>query len=486
MLLEQEQGAAPSRPQPKYRRPEVDLTLRYRHEGATADLLVPVQLVCNTPDEILIAHVKANSALKRGWIATSPAHHSLAVICGSGPSLADEIETVRQLVCEGATVFALNGAASYLEREGVLADWQVIVDARERTGDLIGPAAGHIFASQVHPSLFDKAPDAHVLHVNFYEDHTEFLALLPDDNGPDEFALVGSHGSVGNVALTLAHAMGFRTQHLFGFDSNFRGEAGHAFAQPMNVTEPVCTVEYGGTSYQCTFTMKSQADVFPRLAYELEQMGSRFQVYGEGYLQARWNGERAKTPEQREADKYTAMWERREYRDLAPGVEHVWAAVDRLGIRPGDSLLDFGCGTGRATQKLRMFGVLASGIDIAPNALETDIPFHQACLWELPSDLGQDWGLCCDVMEHIPNEKVSDVLAGIARNVTRGAYFLIDHVPDEMGILIGQPLHLTVRPAAWWKEQLQNHFGTVTQHDSGPLGTAFVCLHDKDKSNGTA
>lgn len=485
MLLEQEQGAAPSRPQPKYRRPEIDLTLRYRHEGATADLLVPVQLVCNTPDEILIAHVKANSALDRAWVSTRPKHDGIAIICGSGPSLADELDTIDNLRKRGGKVFALNGAASFLATHGILADYQVVVDARERTAELIGPARQHFFASQVHPSLFAKVPDAALFHVNFYENDFDFLSLI-EGLGSAEFAFPGSHGSAGNVVLALVHARGFRDQHLFGFDSNFRGEAGHAFAQPMNVTEPVCTVEYGGTSYQCTFTMKSQADVFPRLAYELEQMGSRFQVYGEGYLQARWNGERAKTLEQREADKYQAMWERREYRDLAPGVEHVWAAVDRLGIRPGDSLLDFGCGTGRATQKLRMFGVLASGIDIAPNALETDIPFHQACLWELPSDLGQDWGLCCDVMEHIPNEKVADVLAGIARNVTRGAYFLIDHVPDEMGILIGQPLHLTVRPAAWWKEQLQHHFGTVTQHDSGPLGTAFVCLHDKDKSNGTA
>lgn len=466
-------SGAEHNPKPKYRVPECDLVMRYQHPEAREALVVPVHLVCNTPEDTLIAHVKANSALKRPWIATSAAHDGVAVICGSGPSLADTLGEIDALHGQGATVFALNGAASFLTSHGIWAEHQVIVDARERTADLIGPAKHHIFASQVHPTLFAKQPDAFVLHVNFYEDHNDFLALLPEDNGPSEFALVGSHGSVGNVSLALAYAMGFREIHVFGFDSSFRDDAGHAFSQPMNVTEPVCTVEYADKSYQCTFTMKSQADVFPRLAYELEDMGAKIHVHGSGYLPERWHGERAKPIEQREREKYRTMWEQPSYRDWAPSMDHVEAAIERLGIVAGHMLYDFGCGTGRATKLLRDRGVNAIGIDIAPNALETDVPFLDHILWEPLRVAPADWGFCTDVMEHIPPEKVADTLANIARNVIRGAYFCIDSIPDRQGLIIGAPLHMTVRPPTWWGEQLANHFTTVEQYDGG----VFVCRH---------
>jgi 2-polyprenyl-3-methyl-5-hydroxy-6-metoxy-1,4-benzoquinol methylase len=477
-MLNQEMGAAQVAPKRRlYRAPDCDLTLTYQHPDATAPLTVPVHLVCNTPDEILIANIKANSALKREWIAQIPAHDGVAVICGSGPSLADDLGAIDELHSKGGTIFAMNGAASFLAGKGFWADYQVIADAREQTASLIGPARHHIFASQVDPSLFEKTPDAKVLQVNFYEDHTEFLKLI-ESVGPVDFALIGSHGSVGNVSLALVYAMGFRNIHVFGFDSSFRDEAGHAFSQPMNVTEPVCQVEYAGKQYQCTFTMKSQADVFPRLAYELEQMGARFTVHGSGFLQDRWNGERAKTLEQREADKYRLMWDQPSYYDLIPALEHVEPAVTALGIQRGDKLIDFGCGSGRAAKALVDKGIDVIGIDIADNAPDEAIVFVHGCLWDIPSLrqlTGAKWGFCVDVMEHIPTEKVDDVLAGIAFHVKCGVYFAIDSVPDRQGLIIGQPLHLTVREPAWWLKTLREHFYFVHMHPGG----VFVCFHKK-------
>ena len=282
-MLDQETGAVASRPQSKYRVPECDLIVRHKNPDTTSDLVMPVHLVCNTPDEVLIANIKANSAVAdREWVSSVPAHDGIALVCGSGPSLGDDLGTIDDLHKNGATIFAMNGAASFLASKGLWADCQVIADAREQTGDLVGPARVHIFANQVHPSLFEKVPDAKLLHVNSYEDHEQFYKLIEEFGTPQ--LIIGSHGSVGNVSLALAFAMGFRNIHVFGFDSSFRNEAGHAFSQPMNVSEPVCQVEYAGKQYQCTITMKSQAEVFPRLAYELEQMGATFTVHGSGFL----------------------------------------------------------------------------------------------------------------------------------------------------------------------------------------------------------
>jgi hypothetical protein len=472
-MLETEAGAAQSRPQPKYRVPECDLVLRYNNPGASEPLVVPVHLVCNTPDDILIANVKANSALDRAWVGTRAAHDGVALICGSGPSLADDLDTIRSMRERGGLVFALNGAAKFLSENGILPDVQVIVDAREQTIGLIGPAKQHFFASQVHPSLFAAVPDAAVLQVNFYENHNDFLGLIKG-LGSSECALVGSHGSCGNVTVALACARGFRDIHCFGFDSSFRGGEGHAFPQPMNVSEPICDVEYAGKKYLSTFTMKSQADVFPRLTYELEELGCKFTIHGSGYLQDRWRGERAKSLEQREADKYREMWSYDAYRQLAPGEAHVDDAIAKLGIKPGDTLIDYGCGTGRATKAMIDRGIDAAGIDFAPNALEEDVPFTLSALWDLHLiSPAADWAFCTDVMEHIPPEKVGIVLQNIASTIgLRGAYFAIDSTRDDMGQLIGQPLHMTVRLPEWWAEQLSRHFAKVEQYEDG----IFICF----------
>ena len=463
-------------PHSSYRTPKIDLLVNYKNPGASEDLIIPINLVCNTPEEDLVANIKANiSDRERGWIAASPAHESTAVLCGSGFSLGEHLDVIRALQQGGATVYAMNGAASFLSDNGILADFQVIADARERTADLVGPAANHIFASQVHSACFEKAPGAYLMHVNFYTDHNEFLKIV-DGYGPDEFALIGSHGSVGNVAMSLAYAMGFRDLRVFGYDSSFRDDKGHAFDQPMNATEPVCDIEYDGRRYRMTFTMKSQADVFPRLAYELEDMGATVHVYGNGYLQARWFGERAKSLEDREADKYREMWSHAEYRNLIPSLGHVAPAIVELGLRAGDTLVDFGCGTARATKEFETAGLTVLGIDIAPNALEREINFVHASLWQdgiVPVCRAFDahWGFCVDVMEHIPPEKVDAVLSNISKSVSRGAYFCVDYVRDEMGILIGQPLHLTVRSPEWWLAKMQEHFADVV-----PLpGGVFVC-----------
>lgn len=61
---------------------------------------------------------------------------------------------------------------------------------------------------------------------------------------------------------------------------------------------------------------------------------------------------------------------------------------------------------------------------------------------------------CTDVMEHIPPEDVETVLRNIVTSC-RHCFFQISCVPDHMGELIGEQLHLTVQPYAWWLEQFQ-------------------------------
>ncbi len=88
------------------------------------------------------------------------------------------------------------------------------------------------------------------------------------------------------------------------------------------------------------------------------------------------------------------------------------------------------------------------------------LPFVQAPLWDRVSDT-YDFGFCCDVMEHIPPEFTMLVVARLLESCKR-VFFTICTEPDEFGVRIGEPLHLTVQPFVWWRDRLRD-LGTVIE-----------------------
>lgn len=182
---------------------------------------------------------------------------------------------------------------------------------------------------------------------------------------------------------------------------------------------------------------------------------------------------------QRERAKYRQMWQHAAYRLSSPGEACVERAIEQLGMRRGDSVTDFGCGTGRAAALLQRQGLIVRAIDHADNCLDPQIqvPLEVACLWHLPPGEITDYGFCADVMEHIPPERVTDVLTQIARRVRRAVFFHISTMPDSCGRLIGERLHLTVEPAAWWVARVEQAFRVTTRRqDAAAVEIAAACL----------
>lgn len=164
----------------------------------------------------------------------------------------------------------------------------------------------------------------------------------------------------------------------------------------------------------------------------------------------------------REQAKYEKVWKDARYRQSSPGERTILRAMG-MGMKKGDSLIDFGCGCGRPLKAFQQLGLDVLGLDLAENCLDRDLdlPFRHTCLWNLPP-LKADWGYCTDVMEHIPEEKVDDVLEGIRKSTTKGAFFQIAMRPDSSGMLIiGEQLHLTVKGVDWWKAKLKKHWQEV-------------------------
>lgn len=68
-----------------------------------------------------------------------------------------------------------------------------------------------------------------------------------------------------------------------------------------------------------------------------------------------------------------------------------------------------------------------------------------------------DYVICADVMEHIPEEYVDDVLREIGRYTTKMVFFSISGDPAYKSFGDGENLHCTMRDVAWWKEKILNN-----------------------------
>jgi 2-polyprenyl-3-methyl-5-hydroxy-6-metoxy-1,4-benzoquinol methylase len=181
-----------------------------------------------------------------------------------------------------------------------------------------------------------------------------------------------------------------------------------------------------------------------------------------------------------ERAKYVQVWKFDRYRHYSPGAD----ALDRLPLLEAlrnhrvRTILDAGCGSGKLMWRLMQehageFDV--HGFDITDNCLDPcfegmkDRVLTIGCLWN-PNDFTKvyDAVICCDVMEHIPTERVVSVLANLRKSTRRFAFFSIAVIKDAFGPeLIGEALHLTVQKPEWWLARLGHAGFKVGSHALG-------------------
>jgi hypothetical protein len=262
------------------------------------------------------------------------------------------------------------------------------------------------------------------------------------------YCILGGGAAVGNSAMCVAYAKGFRDLHVFGLDSCHKDGRSHAYQQNMNVVIPIMDVEWAGQIFTTSVTMKAQAEKFQFTSKYLKDAGCTIKVYGDGLLQTMYNTSYSGLSER---EKYQLMWQFDSYRDISPG-EHI-ANLFISMFEPKGKVIDFGCGTGRAGVKFKEHGLKPFLIDFTDNCRDEEaqeIPFIQ---WDLtkPIPVDSEHGFCTDVMEHIPTTDVESVINNIM-TASEKVFFQISTVDDVMGEMIEQPLHLTVRHHLWWKD----------------------------------
>lgn len=176
----------------------------------------------------------------------------------------------------------------------------------------------------------------------------------------------------------------------------------------------------------------------------------------------------------REKEKYNVIWRDYPcYRDCSPGELFVSLFFEgfKEEIQAGDTITDFGCGTANVAKNFLEKGLNVALVDISSYCLNKEIRhliallphqlvFYQSCLWSLSNEISPtSWIYCCDVMEHIPEDKIDIVLNEMAIRMRKGGYFSICLKEDSLGKnLIGTPLHLTVKGRDFWEKKISSHF----------------------------
>lgn len=167
-----------------------------------------------------------------------------------------------------------------------------------------------------------------------------------------------------------------------------------------------------------------------------------------------------------ELEKYTALW------DLPQGygnnyddermIEIVKTLTREMGLHTFTSVIDIGGGD----QRLAKFfpNHKYTCLDIAPNAT----PCGENAYAHIVADVSDwfqideyEWGISIDVMEHLPTDRVDLALENISLSCSIGCVFLICTRPDRGGKKIGETLHMTVQPAAWWIGMMAKYFHDV-------------------------
>lgn len=247
------------------------------------------------------ANIEASVQRDLPWFTGFGPHKRPAVIVGGGPSMKDRIGDIKAQKRRGAQVISVNNAWRFLVENGVRPDIHVMLDARPENAAFVQDAPSstrYFIASQCHPEVFDALAGKSVVlwHNGFGENDILKEVLAPWwDEGPEQrpCVLVPGGGTVGLRAMWLAALSGFKTLHLYGFDSSYAdtGEH-HAYAQPLNDADATLSVRTIGQDgrereYLCARWHVRQCEEFKEHWRDLRrEFGVQIHVHGSGLLPA--------------------------------------------------------------------------------------------------------------------------------------------------------------------------------------------------------
>lgn len=112
------------------------------------------------------------------------------------------------------------------------------------------------------------------------------------------------------------------------------------------------------------------------------------------------------------------------------------------------SLLDFGCGKGYQYSKERVHEKYFNCI--LPSLYDPGVPEYS----QMPEGKF-DGVFTCDVMEHIPEEYIDEVLTQIYSKANKFVFISTSDIPAHAVLPNGENAHVTLKPCSWWIEKIK-------------------------------
>ena len=148
------------------------------------------------------------------------------------------------------------------------------------------------------------------------------------------------------------------------------------------------------------------------------------------------------------------------------GFRHSPQVIELINEYECTTWIDYGCGNESLRANLNDLKVRIAYIGYDPSRLgKHRIP-------TTPADLVT----CIDVMEHVEEDRVPNVLRNIRELTKTVAYFLISSRKAVHMLPDGTNAHLTLKPAGWWEKQLRKHYSSVTVERLERDDMRVVCL----------
>lgn len=246
---------------------------------------VPLKIIgqCVETDETLFSNMDA--AIARGLPQVtkpeSPKPGVIAIVA-SGPSVREQLETIRQMKQSGTPIMAVKDAHDWLIENGVIPDYALAVDPQAHRWNCFTRARSdvkYMIASQCHAAMFDYLAG---LDVTLWH-----LQMKQGQDRPKNSLLIGGGTTSGLRAISLSYVLGWRNFALFGFDSSLKGDDLRVNGTGLKPGDSVVEVRIdpvNGPTYFTNASMALQAEHFQ--AYFDFLPDAQFIPFGDGLIPA--------------------------------------------------------------------------------------------------------------------------------------------------------------------------------------------------------
>lgn len=213
--------------------------------------------------------------------ATAFGKDKISIVC-YGPSLLDTWRTAREMWRSGQKIITVSGAHDFLFKHEVIPDYHVEIDPRPHKPRMLrlpGVGTKYLMASVCHPDFWTVLEHCSVQLWHLI-DGPDTVDWVRQHHPAGLDSMIGGGSTVGQRAMNVAAALGYRRFDIFGMDCSFSGQrhAGAHTGQP----QPEVRAEVSGRFFRTTPQLFQSAKEMQDF---LLTMDAEVHFHGDGMVQ---------------------------------------------------------------------------------------------------------------------------------------------------------------------------------------------------------